>query len=599
MGDKQRNTIVRFAVIFIIIAIGFLGVLAKIILIQTKERDQWLAIAEGQVRNDQIVPATRGNILDCEGKLLCSSMPQFVLYMDAAVPALSLHHDSLFNLYIDTLSTDLSRVIGDHSSTYYKNLITTAHRRGQHNLRLSKKRINYLQRKELEQNPLISRGQNYSGIIFQEVKQRMRLLGPLATRTLGSINNETGHGTTGLEKKYDEYLCGKDGMSVRQRVGDRYENVTVIEAEDGYDIVTTIDAELQDIVSETLKSRLERVEGDWGCCVLMETQTGHIKAIANLDKLPSGAYGEYINHAVTMVEPGSTFKTVALMAAMEDHRVGIYDTVSVTKAPWQYFSVTHTDAHPKDTIYTVRSALAVSSNIALAKIITRAYEGSANRFVNKVLKLGIADSVASDIPGAQTALIKVPNDTVTISKMSYGYSVMVTPMQLLMFYNAIANDGRMIRPMLVTDIKDGDEVIKHFDTEVVKRSIARSSTIDAIKLGLHDVVWDNHLGTASVRMWNGKVVDYKAQSELVHIAGKTGTAQILENGRYSGRKHRMTFVGYFPEENPQYTCICMINHPKVWGYDAGYDCGGVVRIIAEKTIANVDCYKDGTLLKRK
>ena len=599
MGDKQRNTIVRFAVIFLLITAGFIAVLVKIVLIQTKEKDVWLSLANAQIRNNQVVPATRGNILDCEGKLLCSSMPQYTLYMDAAVPALSKDNDSLFNRYIDTLSTDISRVLGDNDALYYKNKITTAHRRGRHNLRISRTRINYLQRKDLEHNPLIQKGKNYSGIQFQEVKRRMRLLGPLATRTLGSIDAESGYGKTGLEKQYDSYLVGKDGVSVRQRIAGQYENVTVVEAIDGYDIVTTLDAELQDIVSETLMNRLKRIDGEWGCCVLMETQSGHIKAIANLDKQPDGSYIESVNHAVTMVEPGSTFKTIALMAAMEDHKVDLYDTVSVTKAPWKYFTVTHRDAHPKDTVYTVRSALAVSSNIALAKIITRAYEGSANRFVNRVLKLGIADSVVSDIPGAQTALIRVPNDTVTISKMSYGYSVLVTPMQLLMFYNAIANEGKMVRPMLVTDIKDGEEIIKHFDTEVVKRSIARSSTLADIRLALHDVVWDNNLGTASVRLWNGKVADYKAQSSLVHIAGKTGTAQILENGRYSDRKHRITFVGYFPEENPQYTCICMINAPTVYGYDAGYDCGGVVRIIAEKTIANVDCYKNGTLVKRK
>ena len=318
----------------------------------------------------------------------------------------------------------------------------------------------------------------------------------------------------------------------------------------------------------------------------METQTGYIRAIANIDRsIEDGQYYEAQNHAVQRVEPGSTFKTIALVAALDDGKIRINDTVSVSRKPWKYFTVQHTDAHPMDTLLTVRSALAVSSNIALAKLITRSYEGSAKKFVKRIAKMGLTDSVYCEIPGADKARIDVPKDTVTLSKMSYGYSVELSPMQILMFYNAIANGGRMVRPMLVTAIQQNGEVVRSFRPEIVKSSICSNRTLHDIQGALHDVVWDNHLGTAAAKLWSRK-----AQSNLVSIAGKTGTAQLIIPGHgYSGKHHRMTFVGYFPEEHPHYTCICMIEDPQ-FPYDAGMDCGSTVRVIAERTMAYTGCY---------
>jgi cell division protein FtsI (penicillin-binding protein 3) len=199
--------------------------------------------------------------------------------------------------------------------------------------------------------------------------------------------------------------------------------------------------------------------------------------------------------------------------------------------------------------------------------------------------MGLLDSVYCEIPGADKVRIDVPRDTVTLSKMSYGYSVEMSPMQILMFYNAIANNGRMVRPMLVTAVQQNGEEVKRFRPETVKSSICSKETLRAIQSALHDVVWDNHLGTAAAKKWSRK-----AQSNLVSIAGKTGTAQLIIPGHgYSGKHHRMTFVGYFPEENPRYTCICMIEDPQ-YPYDAGMDCGSTVRVIAEKTMAYTGCY---------
>ena len=586
MNDEQRNTVWRFAMIFIIILVGFVAVLAKIIYIQTAERDEWLKVAERQVPTHRPIRATRGNILDCNGRLLASSMPQYYIYMDTRVPALHENNNKLFNTHVDTLALDLATIVKDHTQAEYKARITNAYRHGEKRFRVCDHRINYLQRQALERNKLIRKGKYKSGIFFEDQHRRIKPYGILASRTIGSIYGEGGSGNSGLEKRFDKELRGIDGMSSIQRIGGRNESVTEEEAKDGLDIVTTIDANLQDIVEQALITKTAERNAKWGCAILMETQTGYIRAIANIDRdKDNGNYYEAQNHAVQRVEPGSTFKTIALTAALDDGKIDIDDTVSVTRQPWKYFSVKHTDAHPMDTLLTVRSALAVSSNIALAKLITRSYEGSARKFVRRIEKMGLLDSVYCEIPGADKVRIDVPRDTVTLSKMSYGYSVEMSPMQILMFYNAIANNGRMVRPMLVTAVQQNGEEVKHFRPETVKNSICSKETLKAVRSALHDVVWDNHLGTAAAEKWSRK-----AQSNLVSIAGKTGTAQLIIPGHgYSGKHHRMTFVGYFPEENPRYTCICMIEDPQ-YPYDAGMDCGSTVRVIAEKTMAYTGCY---------
>ncbi len=585
MSDEQRNTVWRFAIIFIFILIGFFAVLGKIIYVQTVERDEWLKVAEKQVPTVRPIAATRGNILDCNGRLLASSMPQYYMYMDTRVPALHEKNDALFHAHIDSLAKDLATIVGEHTQAEYKTRIVHAYLKGEKRLKVCDHRINYLQRQALLENSLIKKGKYKSGIFFEDQHRRIKPYGILASRTIGGIYGEGGHGNSGLEKRFDEELRGEDGLSNIQKIGGRYESVTVEEAKDGLDVLTTIDANLQDMVENALLAKVTEKNAKWGCCILMETQTGYIRAVANLDRGEDGKYYEAQNHAVQRVEPGSTFKTIALLAALDDGKIDIDDTVSVSRTPWKYFTVKHTDAHPMDTVLTVRSALAVSSNIALAKLITRSYEGSAKKFVRRIEKMGLMDSVYCEIPGADKVRIDVPRDTVTLSKMSYGYSVELSPMQILMFYNALANNGKMMRPMLVTAIQQNGENVKTFRPQVVKSSICGKRTLRDIQSALHDVVWDDHLGTAAKRQWSRK-----AQSNLVSIAGKTGTAQLYIPGHgYSGKHHRMTFVGYFPEENPRYTCICMIEDPQ-YPYDAGMDCGSLVRVIAEKTMAYTGCY---------
>lgn len=586
MLDEQKNTVWRFAIIFIFISLGFLAVLGKIIYIQTVERSEWMKVAEKQIPTHRPIKATRGNILDCNGQLLASSMPQYYIYMDTRADALVINNSQLLKEHLDSLCHDLTSIIGDYTTEEYRQRIVQGQKQGKRRLKLSKGRINYLQRRALEQNSLIRLGKYKSGVFFEDQHRRIKPYGLLASRTIGSINGEEGIGTAGLEKAFDKELHGVDGISSLQRIGGRNESVTIEEAQDGMDIITTIDANLQDITENALLTKLKEKNAQWGCCILMETHTGYIRAIANLDRGSDGEYYESLNHAVQRVEPGSTFKTISLVAAMDDGKIEIDDTISVTKKPWVYMRKSkHTDAHPMDTILDVRSALAVSSNIALAKLITSSYEGSARKFVRKIERMGLCDSIYCEIPGAEQARIDIPRDTVTLSKMAYGYSVEMSPMHIAMFYNAIANNGKMMRPMLVSAIQKEGEIVKRFKPTTLNSSICSRSTLREIQGALHDVVWDDHLGTASKKPWSNK-----AQSNLVALAGKTGTAQLYIPGKgYSNRKHRITFVGYFPEANPEYTCICMIENPQ-YPYDAGMDCGSTVRVIAEKTMAHCGYY---------
>ena len=600
MSEKVRTTVVIFAIIFILITLGFGAVVAKIIYLQTVEQDKWEKLSgANRTKTTHTIPARRGNIYDAEGRLLASSLPQYNIYMDTRVEALHQGGDTLFWQYVDSMATGLSRIIGDKSAQDYRHKMITAFRgksTREQDIRLSSTRVSYTQKKDIEKLPLICRGHYKSGIYFRDVNRRSKPFGSLGSRTIGSIYGDNGHGNAGLEKRFDEYLCGKDGESRLEHVAGHRQYVPIREAESGADIYTTLDANLMDICESSLRKQIIKNQADWGCVILMEVKTGEIKAMCNLDLSTSdGNYYESANHAVVRVEPGSTFKTVSLMAALDDNKVKITDSIEVWRKGWKYHTLSHTDAHPADTIYTIRQALAVSSNIALARIVTDGYNGSAKKFINKLDRMGLKDSVDYIIPGAQQALITTPNDTVTISKMAYGYSVELSPLQMLMFYNGIANNGKLITPVLVKKICKGDKIIEEFETSVIRHNMCSSSTLQDIKDCLHDVVWDNDLGTASVNPWGMR----KAQSKLVSIAGKTGTAQIQDENGYSNSRHRMSFVGYFPEEKPQYSCICVIHGARNKGYyDAGMDCGSVVRNIAEKTMAYTNEYviEDGKLI---
>ena len=591
MSENVKHTVLRFAIVFGVILLFFGVVLARIISLQTVHRSELEAMVADRDSVYKTIKAVRGNIFDCEGRLLASSVPQYSIYMDTRVEALHLNKGKLFYEYVDSIAYGLSRIVGDQTPEEYRNKIVKAYRgktRSERDIRLTTKRISYTQLKEIKQLPLIRRGVYKSGFYAVDLNLRVKPFNSLGSRTIGGIYAESGKGNAGLEKRFDDYLQGEDGLAIRERMANQWQYIPIREEKHGCDVYTTLDANLMDICESNLRARLEHTQADWGCVILMEVATGEIKAMCNLDRGSDLQYYEIANHAVVRMEPGSTFKTIAMMAALDDGKFNIDDTLRVWKDGWNYHGATHRDAHPADTVYTIRQALAVSSNIALARMITDGYNGSAKKFVNKLKRMGLCDSIDYIIPGAHQPRINIPKDTVTISRMAYGYSVELSPLQVLTFYNGIANDGRMISPVLVTEVKDGKTTIESFETQTIKSNLCSKQTLEDIRASLLDVVWDNDLGTAAMNKWRQR----KAQSDLVKIAGKTGTAQVMENGKYFNNKHRMSFVGYFPADAPRYTCICVIHAPRNKGaYDSGLDCGSVVRKIAEKTMVYTSEYR--------
>ena len=594
MSERTKDTIIRFSLIFGLIALGFLLVIGKIIYTQYFDSERWLAVAQRQVHRNEVIQPNRGNIYDCDGRLLAGSAASYYIRMDTRVPWLHEKDGLHFNEYIDSVSFALSDYFGDRSEAEYKRLITTAYHSNESRLLLQPRRITYTQLRAVQQMPLFNLGRYKSGLLIDTRYRRVKPYGSLASRSIGNIYGENGKGIAGLEKRFEEELHGVEGKKVIEMIDNRVVAIEDVDAIDGMDIVTTIDANLQDVVEVNLRNTLERLKADWGCCVLMEVSTGKIRAISNLGRVDD-QYIENRNYAVSRIEPGSTFKTYSLMAAIDDGKVTITDTLDVEKGLWHYENAEIRDSHAyrdkKGTLltktrFTVKEILAASSNVGLAKIVTSAYDKKAEKFVDKLTKMGICDSVYSEIPGKTQPRIDVPKDNVTLSRMSFGYSVELAPVDIMMFYNAIANNGKMIRPYIVSEVQKGGHSIKRFGTETVKNSICKSSTLRDIRECLEAVVWSDYsnsqvMGTAALSPWGSK----KARSNIVHIAGKTGTAQILDNGNYKRHQHRTLFCGYFPMEAPQYTCICVIQQKEYAEYDAGMDCGGTVRRIAERVMA--------------
>ncbi len=587
--NNKKGTILRFATVFLLMLVLFGLVVGKIIKTQTVERAFWLShakpIIDGSTRK---VPANRGDIFDCHGRLFATSIRTYTVAMDTQTDYLKAENGKNFYAKVDSLCDSLAVYFNDRPAAEYKRLFRQAYKNKNRNFRFYPTAITYEQLQAVRKMPLFKMGKYKGGLKYVERNERIKPFGSLASRSIGDIYSDSKIGHHGLEKFYEHILHGTDGFSMRELSEDYTIDFDTQEPINGLDIVTTLDADLQDVVESNLRHELILTEAEWGCCILMEVQTGEVKAISNLTRTESGDYVEARNYAVTRFEPGSTFKTYSLIAALDDGKVNITDSIDVEKGIWKYSNATIRDSHRYNAKngypepQTVQKAFAVSSNVALSKIVTHAYEKKASKFVDKLQRMGVCDSVPFEIPGKSQPHILVPNDGVTLARMAFGYSVELAPIDILMFYNAIANDGKMIRPFLVKEIQDNGETIKSFKTETVKSSICKASTLEAIQQCLSDVVWDNEApGTAAKNKWG----TLKAQSKRVPIAGKTGTAQLLTNKGYSNSRHRMSFCGYFPKENPQYTCICVIQDPGIANHDAGQYCGETVRKIAEKTIA--------------
>ncbi len=587
MADKRKDIVLRFGIVYIFICLLFIYVIYNIIVIQFVERDNWLALASKTKTTDITVRPNRGNIYACDGRLMASSIPTYYIYMDLRVPALHEKDGKLFHENVDSLSIYLSSFFRDKTPNEYRLMLKSAYNRGVGELQLFPQRISYAQLKQLKTLPLFRLGRNKSGLITKELFKRVKPFGSLATRTIGDIfADESKGGKNGIEKKFDSLLIGMPGISVREKIANKYMEKVKVAPTDGMDITTTIDIDLQDIAESVLVDSLHSYDASSGYVILMEVKTGEVKAIVNMQQNADKTFTENRNGAVSdMVEPGSTFKVMSLMAAVDDGKVKITDMIETGNGHFNFGNRVMNDHNAKNGgcgRISVAEAIHISSNIGISRAIVNAYGSHPADFVDKLYEMKLNEPMSLEIPGTASPRIPHPKDkskywsNTTLPWMSIGYETQIPPIYTLAYYNAIANNGKFIRPFFVKSISKNGLVVKSFTTETIKESICKPSTLRDIREVLIGVI-EGEKGTAK-----------NVHSKYFQIAGKTGTAQISKGAlgyKSGGTSHQVSFCGYFPADDPKYTCIVVIREPKNGYPSGGKMAGSVFKNVAEKTMA--------------
>ena len=510
----------RSGIVYVVIVMAATVLFVRIIILQYVERGKWAAMGEKYVYKTDEVLANRGDILARDGRLLASSVPYYSVYMDTRSSGMSAE---VWSKGIDGLCAGLSRLVGERSAAGWKTVLVNARRQGDRYF-LIKRKVDFETLKKLKELPVFREGQYKGGMVSQAENKRIHPNDDLAERTIGYLNEGNEGTEVGVEGAFDRDLAGKNGVIVKQRLtgGDwiPVDDINSVDTRDGNDVVTTIDIDLQDVATSALRTQLRKHDADHGCAVLMEVATGDIMAIANLELGDDGGYHESYNFAVgESTEPGSTFKLASLMAAIEDGVIDTGDVVDTGNGSVKYYNKIVRDSH--DEGYgklTVKQVFEKSSNVGTSKLIYEHYKDHPKDFVNRLYAMKLNEKLNLQIRGEGTPLIRYPGDKywsgLSLPMMSHGYEVQLTPLQILTFYNAVANDGKMMKPRFVTEIRRNGTVLKSYGTEVIINSIASRSTIRKARKMLEGVV--EH-GTAT----NLKDADYK-------IAGKTGTAQIAK-----------------------------------------------------------------------
>ena len=543
-------------------------------MLQTEEDRKWAKMAEEIDLQYREVKATRGNIYSDNGSLLATSLPSYKVAFDPTIAS-----DDIYKKGIDSLAYRLSWHFNDKSREYYKRKINNARLSKRQYIVLNRKLIKYQDKKEMSSWPIFRKGRLKGGVIFEKVDKRYRPFSYLGYRTIGYINdNQDG---AGLEFSFNDYLSGKNGKALYQKMaGGKWRPLydgSEVRPVEGYDIHTTIDVNLQDVTESALLNALEDHDADYGCAIVMEVATGEIKAISNLTKNKKyNDYREIYNYAVQgLYEPGSTFKLASIIALLEDSNLKLTDTIETGDGAFKFYNQTMRDHKPGGygTI-SVKHAFEVSSNIAISKMINSQFGSDPQRYIDHIHSFGLAQPLGFQMIGEAIPKIKNPSDKswsgITLPWMSIGYEVETTPLQILALYNAIANGGKMIRPIIVKSINQADEEVRYFDSSVIKRKICSAKTIKEVRSLLEGVVEN---GTAS-----------NISNSYYKIAGKTGTAQKIINGRYT-RQYNTSFAGYFPAKDPKYSCIIIIDSPKGFRQYGSSVAAPVFKDIADKVYA--------------
>ncbi|WP_370087527.1 penicillin-binding protein [Ekhidna sp.] len=582
----KRDIVLRVRIAFILTFLVAGAVVFRIAKIQYIEGEEWRSLGETLGMQVMNVKATRGNIYADDGSLLATSLPFYRLAIDPYLPS-----NGLYKNNIDSLCYLLSRYYGDLSPTQYKRKIDDARKNGRRYLTLNRKEIGYQDKKYMENWPLFREGRLKGGVLFEKVEKRFLPFSHLGIRTIGSVNAND-RGTVGLEYSFNKQLAGVNGKGLYQKMaGGGWKPVydgTERRPVDGYDIQTTINVDLQDVTESALLDELQKHDADYGVAIVMEVKTGEIKAISNLSRNSQGDYYERYNYAVGSQgsrEPGSTFKLASMIALLEETDIKLTDTVDTGDGKLEFFDKTMRDHTPEGFgKLTVQEVFEKSSNIGVAKLISHHFGNNPEKYINYLKRMNLHQPLDFQMVGEGKPYIKDPSDStwsgVSLPWMSHGYELKMTPLQMLTLYNAVANNGKMVKPMIVKGVMKADRMVERFETEVINERIASKETLRKVKLMMEGVV---ERGTAK----NINHSHYK-------IAGKTGTAKKVKNGRYV-REYYTSFAGYFPAEAPRYSCIVVIDNPKgyqIYGSDVS---APVFKEIADKIYSlELDMHEIGT-----
>lgn len=578
----------RYVVIFVLMCLVGLYILAKAVYTMLPpESDYWKAVGLNS-KTDKI-PANRGNILSCDRQVLSGTVPKYALYMDFAVhdPDTAVerrtreYRDTTFMQKLDSIVDGLARIFPDRDAEWFRQRLLKGKDRGKYSWRIYPKLASYVQYRACKELPFLRESMYRSGFHGDEMLLRLKPYGGLASRTIGELYNDTsGLAKCGLELSYDSILRGKPGSKHFIVMRNRLVPIVDTPAENGHDLLTTIDINIQDFADRTLRSKLkeELVNGEIGVAVVMEVKTGDIKAIVNLTRGADGEYYEMKNNAVSdLWEPGSTFKTASIMVALEDGKIDLNKSVDCAPGIVLMHGRKMKDHNWHRGGYgtlKVEDILGQSSNIGVSKIIDEAYSSNPAAYVDGLHREGVGIPLNLPFVGKGEPRVPHPLDKKRywsksdLPWMSIGYVTMLPPISTLTFYNAIANGGKMVRPRFVkAELKDG-MVVREFPTEVIKERICKPSTLRDIQYCLEHVV----SGGLGKKAGNG--------GKYFKVSGKTGTAQFSENGSYAGRKYMVSFCGYFPSDDPKYSCIVCI---KKQGLPAsgGGQCGPVFSEISQ------------------
>lgn len=553
MVENNKNITPRIYVVAVVIFFMAFAIVLKITNIQWVEGESLRKLANKHSIQNFVIPANKGNIYSSDGSLLATSIPNYNIRFDALAPS-----DKDFQKYIKPLSDSLA-VLFNKPSYYFHSELTKARSSG-NRFYLLAKNLSYTEYIKIKKFPLFKLGIYRGGIIIDQQVIRKHPIGEIASRTIGyeRITPEGKPDGKGIEWAFRKYLNGKDGKVLKQKIAKGQwkpiRDVNEVEPQDGYDIISTLDVYIQDIAHHALMDQLIKYKAEHGCVVVMETKTGYVKAISNLGKIADNTYAETTNYAIQEShEPGSTYKLADMMALLEDKKVDTSTVYNTNGGIMMIAGRKVKDSHDGGYgIISLGKGFEKSSNTVLVQAVYNNYKNNPKQFVNHLNSFGLNKPLGLSIKGEGIPRVPQPTDKywspMSLPSMAFGYEVSITPLQTLTFYNSVANNGEMVKPQFVSEIKEWNKTIKKFDKIVMNPKICSDVTLLKLRAVLENVV---KRGTAK-----------DLYSKDFTFAGKTGTAQANYALNGGADKHYISsFVGYFPADKPKYSCIVVVHKP--------------------------------------